>query len=298
MTKDNRILTDSQNFLKSPVFIKSLINKTSIGPRDLVVEIGPGKGIITHQLAIRTKRVVAVEIDAQLANHLQKKFAAIHNVEITKANFLQWDLPKKPYKVFANIPFNTTTDIITKLCHAQNPPQAAYLIIQKQAAERFIGKPLAKNTQISILLKPWFKMAIAAQIDKTQFTPIPQVDAVLAVFEKRPQPLINPQLTQSFRDFVVYGYNQWKPSAASAFKEIFSPKQQSLLEKQINLRQAKPRDLSINQWLTLFDTFDKYVPDEKKAPSQRRRKKAESPATETAQATPNPIILKQFCSRS
>lgn len=157
-----------------------------------------------------------------------------------------------------------TTDIVIRLLSSGNPPTAAYLVMQDKAAERFIGDPLSKNTQMSILLKPYFEMAIVARIDKKQFAPVPQVNAVLAMFKRREVSLVEPQLTRLFRDFVVYGYNQWKPTVLEAFEEIFSHKQRAVLEKTVSIRGATPRDLNLDQWLVLFAAFVDRVSDDKK----------------------------------
>lgn len=260
----NRRLSHSQNFLKSPEFVRSLIDKTDINIDNLIVEIGSGKGVITSQLSDKAGRVIGIEIDDRLVVDLQRKFQQHKNVEIIKTDFLKWNLPQRPYKVFSNIPFNMTTDIITKLLGDKNPPETAYLILQDKAAERFIGDPIAKNTQMSILLKPYYEMMVITKIERRQFIPIPRIDAVLVMFKKRQKPLIESQFAQLFRDFVVYGYNQWKPTIFEAFEKVFSPKQRLILEKKIGIREAKPRDLNINQWLTLFDSFLTYVPNEKK----------------------------------
>ena len=269
MMKNNmageRKLSHSQNFLKSPEFVQSLIDKTCIGTDDLVVEIGPGKGVITKLLANKAGRVIGVEVDDELFADLRTQFQEYPNVEIIKADFLKWDIPLEPYKVFSNIPFNMTTDIVVKLLNADNPPTAVYLIMQDKAAERFIGEPVSKNTQMSILLKPYFEMAIVARIDRRQFVPIPKVDAVLAMFKKRQMPLIEPQFAQLFRDFVVYGYNQWKPTILESFEKIFTHEQRAILEKKANIHGAKPRDLNLDQWLLLFAAFVERVSDGKKA---------------------------------
>ena len=198
MTAGKRNLSHSQNFLKNPEFVKGLIDKTSIDANDLVVEIGSGKGIITKLLANKAGRVIGVEIDDKLFADLRKKFQEYPNVEITEADFLKWELPREPYKVFSNIPFNMTTDIVVKLLNAENPPTVTYLIIQDKAAERFIGCPVAKNTQMSILLKPYFEMALVARIDRRHFVPVPKVDAVLAMFKKRQK---NPWLSRNLGNY-------------------------------------------------------------------------------------------------
>lgn len=260
----DRELWQSQNFLRRPEFVASLVGKTDIDHSDFVIEIGPGKGIITQQLASRAGRIIAVEIDERLATNLRTSFQGSPNIEIIEANFLRWQLPREPYKVFSNIPFNMTADIVRKLTEDRNPPQVAYLIMQDKAAFRFTGKPKAKDSQTSILLKPWFEVEIVANIDRREFTPVPKINAVLAEFRKREQPLVEPQSRQWFRDFVVYGYNQWQPTVLDAFKDVFSPKQRSILAREMRIERAKPSDLTFDQWLKLFEIFSVYVPSNKK----------------------------------
>ncbi len=261
---DGRKLSHSQNFLKSRKFVESLLDKTNINSNDLVVEIGPGKGIITHQLLAHAGRVLTIEIDEKLASSLHMIFGKNQNLNIVNADFLKWQLPKGPYKVFANIPFNMTADILKKLVADKNPPKVAYLIMQDKAAERFIGEPLVKDSQTSILLKPWFEMKIIEHIDREEFIPTPSVNAVLFMFQKKAIPLINSQLEQLFRDFVVYGYNQWKPTILEALEKVFSPKQRNILSKELRIKDIKPSDLKIEHWLKLFDSFIKYVSEDKK----------------------------------
>lgn len=261
---EQRKLSHSQNFLINPEFVSSLIDKTDINANDLIVEIGSGKGVITMQLAKKAGRVIGIEVDNELFNSLKKKFYEFKNVEIIKADFLKWNLPKKQYKIFSNIPFNMTADIVIRLLNDDNPPQVAYLILQDKATERFIGDPISKNTQISVLLQPFFEMKIISRIDAKQFFPIPKVNIVLSMFKKRSIPLIHPQFSQLYRDFVVYGFNQWKPTVLESFGKVFSFKQKSILEKNAEIRGAKPRDLKLNQWLILFNVFLKLVPENKK----------------------------------
>lgn len=262
MKVNERKLWQSQNFLRRPEFVAGLVERTDINYSDLVVEIGPGKGVITQQLVKRAGRVIAVEIDPELAASLRIYFQNLANVEIVQADFLRWQLPHEPYKVFSNIPFNMTTDIVRKITEDRNSPQVAYLIMQDKAVFRFMGKP--KETQISILIKPWFEIGIVANIDRREFTPVPKINAVLAEFRKREQPLVKPESRQWFRDFVVYGYNQWQPTILNAFREIFSPRQRNIIKKELKIRGVKPSDLTLEQWLKLFETFIVYVPSDKK----------------------------------
>ncbi len=119
----------SQNFLISQKTIERLLRLTNINKCDTVLEIGTGKGHITKALLRRCGRVVAYEIDPKLSVPLRKKFSDSPNLHLMGSDFLRSNLPPAKYKVFSNIPFMITTNIIKKLTQDKNPPQDAWLVI-------------------------------------------------------------------------------------------------------------------------------------------------------------------------
>lgn len=145
----------SQNFLTSSAVIHSALCKTNLGKNDHVIEIGPGKGHITKALARHSAQVTAVELDDALFGKSRYTFAEAPNVRLVQGDFLQFPLPKNGnYKVFSNIPFSITTAILHKLTGCANPPQNAWLTMEKGAARRFAGIP--SESLHSLMLKPFF----------------------------------------------------------------------------------------------------------------------------------------------
>ena len=259
-------LSYSQNFLRKPHFVSSLVEISSINAKDTVIEIGAGKGRITEQLMKRAGKVIAIEYDRELVQVLRDKFSDAPNVEVVEADFLNWSLPDFRYKVFSNIPFEYTSRILDKLLLSPNPSEDTYLIMQDLAAKRFIGKAAGgDDSQVSILLQPFYSMNILKRIDRRQYIPMPSVDTVLARFEKRESPLVDPKDIQEYRDFVIYGYNQWKPTVLDAFKNVFSYKQTKIIKQDLEIDGKKPSDLDVEAWVELFKKYQKYVPEDKKA---------------------------------
>lgn len=130
----------SQNDLTSARIIRRLIQRSNLTNADQVIEIGPGKGHITRSLPETCRHVTAVELDRALSLRLTEQFAGAENLTLRCADFCRTSLPKKgDYKVFANIPFSQTTDILRHLTECQNPPSDAYLILEKEAAKCFMG---------------------------------------------------------------------------------------------------------------------------------------------------------------
>jgi 23S rRNA (adenine-N6)-dimethyltransferase len=247
-------LSITQCFLKNQKLVARLIKHCSIDQGDMVYEIGPGKGIITAQLAQRCKQVVAIEKDPSLAACLLKQFSECPNVSIIAGDFLDYPLPASPYKIFANIPFNITTAIVSKITAAANPPGMAALVMQKEAARMYLGKP--KESLRAVLLKPWFEFDLMYYFNRCDFIPTPGVDVVLLRISKRSPPLISAVDRQPFRDFVVYCFSQWQPDLACTLKKVLSGRQVNAIEKRLGQDlNVSPTALPFEDWLHLFASF-------------------------------------------
>jgi len=254
----------AQNFLRSSKLVRSLLEASSLGSGDLVYEIGPGRGIITAELARLARKVVAIEKDPSLARGLRQRFQDIDHVQIIASDFLRYHMPDLEYKIFANIPYNLTADIVRKILYTPPVPGEAYLIMQKEAAEKFSGSP--SETQFSILAKPLFDIRILRELRRTDFEPVPSVDTVLLLIKKRPAALLRKEDALLYRSFVRYGFGTWKHSLKSIFKPVFTYPQWKHLSKDLHFpMDAIPSGLTFEQWLGLFECFKQRVPRNKQA---------------------------------
>lgn len=152
----------SQNFLRSGRLAQRLVALSSITETDLVIEAGPGRGQLTAALADVANRVIGVELDSYLVDRLREKFDVDRRMHIRSGDFLQFKLPDTPYKLFSNIPFSRTADIVRKLTLSQRPPEDAYLIVQAEAATRFLGQPFGPESELSLQIKARFDTSILA----------------------------------------------------------------------------------------------------------------------------------------
>ena len=244
----------AQNFLIRANLARRIVERAAIQPDDLVIEIGPGRGALTHCLAHGCRQVIAIEKDPTLARRLGREVGAHGNVAIFEGDFFDLPLPLTPYKVVANIPFNVTAAIVNKLTGAVNPPEGTALIIQREAAERFLGEP--KQTLAALLLGPWFELQIADRFRQQDFVPPPRVEVVLLRFSKRGPPLICPQEAQVYRDFVTFVFTAWKPTIGDALGTILPRGALARLTRRgvVNLA-LKPSEVSFDGWLSLFRAF-------------------------------------------
>ena len=245
MSKNNHApVWVSQNYLTSAKTIQRLINKTSISASDHIVEIGPGKGHITALLLRRCQKLSAVEIDKTLHSKLQTKFENASNLKLYCHDFVKWPLPAGPYKIFANIPFNRTTDIIRKLAGSKNPPAEAWLIMEKGAAKRFMGVP--RENALSLTIKPLYDMCIAYHFRREDFHPMPGVDVVmLHMKQKTPWDIPLPQLVRYQRFISTATKN-------GGLARVFTKKQLSKARREAGLNDNTSAEILYIQWLCLF----------------------------------------------
>ena len=170
----------SQHFLKSPRLALILIGHSNLKKRDTVIEIGAGSGVITGALAHRVNKVIAIEPDhataAKLRANLEKR--SFKNVEIIEQDFLDYTLPSTPYKIFSNPPFHLSSQIIHKLIESPNPPEAFYLILQKQFALKLLNTDRHYTSQLGLRLIQSYQTKIRLPLKPTDFTPPPAVPTV------------------------------------------------------------------------------------------------------------------------
>jgi 16S rRNA A1518/A1519 N6-dimethyltransferase RsmA/KsgA/DIM1 with predicted DNA glycosylase/AP lyase activity len=255
-TRPHKRIHLAQNFLHSPKLVRRLVSLSTIGPSDTVYEIGPGNGIITEALASVARQVVAIEKDPELVRRLRERFRVFANVEIVEQDCLAYVFQSNavPYKIFANIPYNITAQILRSIVYAQPYLAEACLVLQKEPAKKYSGLPT--ETLCSILAKPFFEFQILARLKRTDFTPVPNVDSVLLQIKRRCQSLIKSEEVALYREFVEYGFGRWKPNLRLAFKHIFTYKQWKRLSQDLKIAfNAKPTELMFEQWLGLYRGF-------------------------------------------
>ena len=244
-------LSVSQNFLTSRKTIERLISKTTLSKNDIVLEIGAGKGHITKALSEICRCVISYELDQSLYTKLKPQLK--NNVRLYHGDFLKCRLPKQPYKVFANIPFSRTSEIIRKLTGSESLPAAVWLVMEKGAAKRFLGLP-AENSG-SLLLKPFYDGRIIWHFNREDFHPAPRVDVVLLELKLKQQYDILPEQSSDFASFINHSIKY----GVYGSRALLTKKQVSTALKLASLPQIPiSGDISYIQWLCLFRCWQKY----------------------------------------
>lgn len=241
-------LSDSQNFITGRALIQRLLHLTDIHQNDTVIEIGTGKGHLTEALCRKSGHVFSVELDRKLYEGAKLKLAHFSNLHLIHGDFLQYSLPARGnYKVFSNIPYCITTQIVEKLTGAPNPPKDMWLIMEKGAAKRFAG--VGKETRQSLVLKVNWDMKILYYFRREDFHPMPSVDSVLVHFSQKAVPDLSRRDLEDFRRFIDHSfkYGIWGRNG------LLTKRQVSTALKQAGLPHAHEDGVTLYiQWLCLF----------------------------------------------
>jgi 23S rRNA (adenine-N6)-dimethyltransferase len=244
----------SQNFLRSPQLIDRLLDRSGVCADDLVIEVGPGRGVITERLAARCRQVLAVEQDPILVEELSARFAGTCNVALFAGDFLSFPLPLTAYKVFANIPFNITAAIVGKLTSGTSPPIDAYLAVQREAADRFLGIP--RQTLFAVLIQPWFEPTVVHHFRPTDFVPRPGVEVALLRLQRRSEPLVAPGDAALFEDFTTYVFTAWQPTVREALARILPRQTIADIERAVGVSlDRSPSAIPFTSWVSLTGIF-------------------------------------------
>jgi 16S rRNA (adenine1518-N6/adenine1519-N6)-dimethyltransferase len=179
-----------QNFLVDPNLQRKIVDAVEVEPGDTVIEIGPGQGALTASLAERADRLVAIELDDDLAADLGGRFGS--HVRIVHADILQWDpgpaLDTPPVKVVGNIPYNITSPILFRLLDWAPPPARIVVMVQKEVADRLRAEPGHKAYgALTVGVRAAADVEKLFDVGRQAFRPVPNVDsAVVLIRPHRP----------------------------------------------------------------------------------------------------------------
>ncbi len=197
-----------QHFLTDPRILESIADAAQVTRDDTILEIGPGLGHLTRVLAQRAARVVAVEVDTDLAEKLRADFATAANVAILQGDVLDaepWDwiargggagdVPAASYKIVANLPYYITSAILRHVLEAQHKPRVIVVMVQREVAQRIAAQPPQMNL-LAVSVQFFAQPRIVRTIAAGAFYPRPQVDSAvvrLDVFESSRYAIADPE---------------------------------------------------------------------------------------------------------
>lgn len=242
-----------QHWLRDRATLQHIADCADISPEDTVLEIGPGLGTLTSELLRRAKKVIAVEFDEELARKLPGQFPG-KNLEVVNQDILSFDLSTLPqgYKVVANVPYYITSKIVQLLMTAQNKPEIAVLLVQKEVAQR-LAATAGDMSILAISAQIYAEVSLGSEVPAELFTPPPKVDSRVVILKTRPESLLEGDEKAFFR-VVKAGFSAKRKKLRSSLSgglAISKTEAEKLLEKAHINPDARAEDLTLLQWNSL-----------------------------------------------
>ncbi len=207
-----------QNFLTNKKVIDEIVEGADITKEDLVIEIGPGIGVLTAAAAEKAGKVIAIEIDTNLVTILGDTLAEFDNVKVINENVLKLNLAKiieeeagdyKAVKVIGNLPYYITTAIIMKLLEEKLPVESITIMMQKEVADRIKSSPGSRiYGAISVAVQYYCRVNIVEDVPKEYFMPMPKVDSAVLRLDVRKEAPVNLLDEKMFFRCIKAGFSQ------------------------------------------------------------------------------------------
>jgi len=233
-----------QNFLIDEDIARKEIDFCNISKNDIVLEVGPGKGILTKILLSKCRKVIAVEIDKELYNKLHKKFTN-QNITLINNDILKIDFNniEKFNKIVSNLPFQISLPFTIKLLEYNF--NKAVLIYQKEFAERMVAKPGEKNySRLSILIYYKSICKIIENIPKIKFSPIPKIDSSIVEIIPRNKPPFELKNEKFYFDLIKNLFSQKRKKIKNNVKKYYDIKINDLPFKDNRIGELSPEKIA------------------------------------------------------
>ena len=265
-----------QNFIVNPSICPRIAELGGAGPDTGVLEIGPGLGVLTWELAARARKVVAVELDERLLPVLGETLAGFDNVKVIQADVLKIDLdallrqefPNMEVVICANLPYYITSPIVMRLLETRLPVKAITVMVQKEAAARICAAPGSRNAgALSAAVSYYAVPQILFPVSRGSFMPAPEVDSAVIRLDIRPQPAVSPVDDALFFKVIRAGFSQRRKTLSNSLSSGLglAKDQTSAALQQVGLRpSARAEELTLEDFCRLTsqifeDHFDKKV---------------------------------------
>lgn len=253
-----------QHFLSDTRYLGSILTAAELTDGDSVVEVGPGKGVLTKALLGRVGKVTAIEIDSVLVEKLSEKFTSSENFHLVSGDARQLNLKEivgaESYKLVANLPYYAATYILRAFLALQNSPQISVVMVQREVAQQMVGRP-GSMTFLSHAIGLYGKPSIIRSVPPQAFRPPPQIYSSIVRIEKvddDSRSWIVGLDKEAFLDFIRCGF-------AAPRKKLGNSLSQGLGVAANNTRvfcetagidpSMRPSTLTTNEWLGIYDEW-------------------------------------------
>jgi len=248
----------SQNFLTDPEALDAIVEAAELQPGDRVVEVGPGLGVLTRRLLAAGASVLAVEVDARLAEYLRRELYGATGFELIEADALSLHpremFPGESFKVVANIPYHITSPLLHAFLEGDRPPELTVLLVQLEVAER-VAAPPGKMSYLSVFAQNAATAEVVARVPAAAFEPAPAVDSAVLRLRRRADPAVPVgDAREPFYRVVQAGFRQRRKQVHNGLSREL-PVDRDAVEAALQVcgvtPDRRPQTLTVDEWACL-----------------------------------------------
>jgi 16S rRNA (adenine1518-N6/adenine1519-N6)-dimethyltransferase len=254
-----------QHFLVDRDVLGLIMGAAALTASDVVVEVGPGLGVLTRELAGRAGRVFAVELDDRLAAGLKEGLSLLHNVSVVNGDILKVDLAallkesggRGKYKVVANLPYYITSPVLRHFLEASVRPQTMVVMVQKEVAETIAARP-GRMSLLSVSVQFYAEATIVGHVPAESFYPVPEVDSAVLRIDVYPEPRVFVSDIDGFFGLVRAGFSAARKQLVNSLAQGLGLSREEalpLLEKAGIQPTRRAETLSLEEWARLWGLF-------------------------------------------
>jgi len=262
-----------QHFLIDGDVLELITSAAELASTDVIMEVGPGLGILTKELARQAGWVVAVELDSKLAVTLERTLASFGNVSIINKDVLQVDpddllqeqktrfppVINSPfsYKVVANLPYYIASPVLRHFLEALVKPQIMVVMVQKEVAEAIVAEP-GRMSVLSISVQFYGEPRIISYVPARCFYPAPEVDSAILRIDLYSQPAVAVTDERGFINLVQAGFSASRKQIVNSLAQglgLLKAEVLPLLEKADIAPRRRAETLALEEWARLWQVF-------------------------------------------
>lgn len=249
-----------QNFLINEDVVEKILQAGELSKDDVVLEIGPGLGVLTWKLVERAETLIAVEADRKIAEYLKsiKTIKSIKNLEIINEDVLKVKSEKlkvKSYKLISNLPYQITSPVLWKFLHEEkNKPSLMVLMVQKEVGERILAKS-GKMNLLAVLCQFYAEIKKVCDVSRENFWPSPEVDSmVIRLTTKRQNNKTTKEFEKMFFQMVKIGFSQKRKMLKNNLANGLKIEQEKIILALKNCglnEKVRAQELSVEEWIKI-----------------------------------------------
>jgi 16S rRNA (adenine1518-N6/adenine1519-N6)-dimethyltransferase len=253
-----------QHFLNSDYVPKKMCDSANLQAGDIVLEIGPGTGILTKEILARGAKVVAIETDQRAVNSLNESFSeyiadgrlTLHKHDARTLNPSDFNLEKQGYKVVSNIPYYLSGHLFRSLLDIDCQPNTLVFLVQKEVAERIARDK--KESLLSLSIKIFGDPSYISTIKRGHFTPPPKIDSAIIAINNIGREKLTSADTELFFKIIHLGFAKKRKQLLGNLTKEYNRESLGNIFDELNLaRTIRAENIPLNRWLNLVKQLHK-----------------------------------------